>query len=540
LATTEHNGLLQEVSGIEFLRALPPEEIHNLLPLLQKVHLPAGKRIMEELSTGEEMYFIQEGRTRVERRDTAQTWTVSAGSVIGEAALMTHMPRNASVIAETDLALWKISRADFERVVQSSTAFKEAIDEIISARREGRPLDAPSDLKWLSVARQAIEARYRGWEAWQFLMAVGFVSWVALALGIPQRFLPGGGHGYAAAFVHLVTGLLILQGACEAFLHGCDRLGARLRWDGFISGTVGSLLSTAPEFVVIAFLVKIDPLAAVVTAIVTVFNNGLAFAVYSFFLPKDRKGIYLMPRSLTVAGGELLIAGAAISLVVGLVMVVFHLDGHRSALGAWDLLGIGAVLILIYSFYIASLVKYYAEGRDDDESLPADPGGLGHDTSIGGIARLFVAGVAGSYCGGEAIGAFAETALGRLGLPTIPTAAALAFFAGISEYIIVYKSHRRGELGIALSNVFGGISQVMFLLLPFGLLVTGALSLYTGNPIYVVPISGSTMMLFLLLFPLFYTIHQCVELEQSISNLDAMGMSGIYFLLLYFLFSAPA
>lgn len=73
------------------------------------------------------------------------------------------------------------------------------------------------------------------------------------------------------------------------------------------------------------------------------------------------------------------------------------------------------------------------------------------------------------------------------------------------EYFFGWNSHRRVELRIALSNVFVGMSQLMFLL-----------------------------------FPLFYALHQFVELEQNLSDLDAAAMTGIYLLLLYLLFTAPS
>ena len=152
---------------------------------------------------------------------------------------------------------------------------------------------------------------------------------------------------------------------------------------------------------------------------------------------------------------------------------------------------------------------------------------------------MFLLGVAGSYFGGESIGGFADTALNSLGLPVIPTASGLAFFAGISEYIIVYKSHRRGELGIALSNVFGGMTQVMFLLLPLSMIVIAVFGAVSGAPIYAIPITTGTTMLMLLLFPLFYVLLQYIEDDHTLSNLDAAAMTGIYILLLYFLFTAP-
>ena len=116
----------------------------------------------------------------------------------------------------------------------------------------------------------------------------------------------------------------------------------------------------------------------------------------------------------------------------------------------------------------------------------------------------------------------------------------LAFFAGISEIIIVYKSHRRGELGVALSNAFGGMTQVMFLLMPFSLLMIGILGIVTGGAAYSVPINVTTMLLMVLLFPVFYALHQYLEQEKQLTDLDAVGMTGIYLLLLYFLFTSTS
>jgi Ca2+/Na+ antiporter len=218
---------------------------------------------------------------------------------------------------------------------------------------------------------------------------------------------------------------------------------------------------------------------------------------------------------------------------------VFRVEGIKIALASTDLIVIGLSLMGIYAFYIIALVRYFAEGKDNEESMPPDPHRLGHNTSWGGILSVMALGTVGAYAGGESIGAFAGTALNQLGLPTIPTAAGLAFFAGISEYLIVFKSHRRGELGIALSNVFGGMTQVMFLLLPLAMILIGVFGLVTGDPRFVLPINAPTTLLMVLLFPLFYALHQHVELEGTLTVLDAVAMTGIYLLLLFFLFTTP-
>lgn len=529
--------VLRQLSQIDILRALPPEEILELAPLVTEVKYDKGDVIIREGDEGDALYFLEKGTAEVIRSDSSKKWTVKQGSVIGEMAILRGELRNATVTALADIEAWKIAKADFQRVIQKSPTLKAAIEGIMERRLMGMTSILPKRNVWLSKAMRAMEAQSRGMAAWQWFMMIGLAMWLGILVNSNTQFLPMARKDFLFALFQLLAGVLILQGACEGFVIGVERLGARQKWDGFISGTVGSLLSTLPEFVVLAFLVQVDPLAAFITAIVTIFNNSLAYSVYSFFLPKDNEGSYKMPRSLTKAGGEILIAGSAITLIIGIVMVVMRVEMSRTALQGFDLVLIGIVLIVIYVFYLVMLVRYYSEGKDEAESLPPDPEKLGHDTSWRGIAFMFFLGVVGAYTGGEVIGGFAETALKELGLPTIPTAALLAFFAGISEYIIVYKSHQRGELGIALSNVFGGLTQVMFLLLPFGMIVIGVTAWITGDPSYVVPINLSTSLLMLLLFPLFHTLHQYMEQDKTINNLDAAAMTGIYVLLLYFLFT---
>lgn len=535
----DSGSVLQRLGRIDLLRALPPEEVQALVPWVHYETSPAGAKIITQGAGGDAMYFIESGIARVTREGAQQSWDVGPGSVVGETALLTGEPRSATVTAQTDLSIWRIDKAAFDRVVASSPNLKTALERLVRERKQGVKTALPSPNFWAATAIRALDARksLHGWQVW---MGVGLTLWVVLAVAGATDAAWLARLGSYVAGVELIAGLLILQGACEAFVTGVERLGARFHWEGFISGTVGSVLSTLPEFVVIAFLVRVNPLAAVVTAIVTIFNNALAFSIYGFFLPKNRKGVFAMPRSLTVAGGEIMIAACAISLSVGIVMIVQRLGEGKRALAGMDLVAIAVVMIAIYGWYVHSLLKYYAEGQDETESLPPEPSKLGHHTSWGAIGTMFALGLIGSYTGGESIGAFAETALTKIGLPTIPTAAALAFFAGISEYIIVWKAHRRGELGIALSNVFGGMSQVMFLLFPFTLLVIGIFGWTTGAASFAFPINSATLLLVLLLFPLFYALHQFVEQEKTLSDFDAAAMTGLYLLLLYFLFTAPA
>ncbi|CAA9236567.1 MAG: hypothetical protein AVDCRST_MAG77-1498 [uncultured Chloroflexi bacterium] len=383
---------------------------------------------------------------------------------------------------------------------------------------------------------------YRAVPGWGSLMALGFIFWAALQLrhvvlgpaaeahdtGItPERLI--------AALFELLTGLLIIQGACEALVQSVERFGARFKWDGFVAGTVGSLLATLPEFVVIALLVSVEPMVAFTVPLVTIFNNSLAFSIYSFFLPKSQEGCFVMPRAITKAGGEVLIAAAGIAAVLGLAMLGLRGETHKTELAGTDLFVIGIGLLIIFGYYNFSLIRHFARGPEDEQ--PADPHTRNLPTGWGGIIGLFVLGIVGAVLGGEAISGFADTAINAFKLPSVPTAIGLAFFAGISEYVIVFKAHRKGELGIALSNVFGGITQVMFFLWPFSLIVIGLFGVAGGADAaqFAILINFQTTMLVLLMFPLFYVLLEYIEEDHTLSNLDAAAMTVIYGLLLYIL-----
>ena len=140
---------------------------------------------------------------------------------------------------------------------------------------------------------------------WQKLMLVGFFLWLVISLRAPLGL--GVAHGLLSlgglvSLLKLLTGLFILQGACEALMQSVERLGARLRWDGYVAGTVGEILSTLPELVLITLVVRVEPLAAFIIAVVTIYNNALFFSIYSFFLPKDQEGKFVMPHAITKAG----------------------------------------------------------------------------------------------------------------------------------------------------------------------------------------------------------------------------------------------
>ena len=155
-------------------------------------------------------------------------------------------------------------------------------------------------------------------------------------------------------------------------------------------------------------------------------------------------------------------------------------------------------------------------------------------TSIGNIAFVLALGIGAAFLGGERVSAFARTAIGELQINPIATAVLLAAFAGMSEYVILWRAHRKQQYRIALANAFGGITQVMFLVLPFTLLAIGFYQVAFGSahPDLPLAFSHSAVLLFLLLFPTFFVLLELIQEDHTLGALDTAIMGAIFFLII--------
>jgi hypothetical protein len=391
------------------------------------------------------------------------------------------------------------------------------------------PLGRPPQLRW------------RGRPPWVRRLVAGALMWsVAAGAEYADLLRPA-----VDMWASLIIGLTILQAACDALITATERLAARKQWDQYVAGTLTEIVSTLPEFVVIAFVVIVNPLAALITAFATIYNNALVFSLYSYFLPRDEKGRYVMPIAITEAGTQIMIAGAAIGSMLGLSMIALKAYGStKQEFSSADLIMLGILMWAIFGVYMYKLVTGYAKEEEAvqqasqyteadmtrrREAMYADV----KPASFWNIAGIFLVGVAAAFLGGERVSSFAEAALADLGLSVVATAVILAAFAGMSEYVILWRAHRKGLQRIALANAFGGITQVMFLVVPFALITIGVYQAVGGSD-QNLPLQFSVSLTFLagLLFPTFYALIALLEEDHTFGVLDTAIMIVICLLVL--------
>ncbi|MFV0360861.1 patatin-like phospholipase family protein [Tropicimonas sp.] len=100
---------------------------------LERVRVMRGERLIRQGSPSSEIYFIAAGRFRVER-DGHSLGDVDSGSVIGEIAFFTGVPRTATVTASRDSLVFRLNREDYDRLCDEFPRLRDAITTELSGR----------------------------------------------------------------------------------------------------------------------------------------------------------------------------------------------------------------------------------------------------------------------------------------------------------------------------------------------------------------------------------------------------------------------
>jgi Ca2+/Na+ antiporter len=376
---------------------------------------------------------------------------------------------------------------------------------------------------------------------WSYLIGLAIVAPLLLLelLGLHLFFQA------ITPYMELVGGILLIAGACEAFVLSVEGIAHNMRLTDYVSGIYASIASTIPEICVVLFLILGGAYEmAWVLALATIFMNSLVFAVYTLILPKDEHGNFRLPDAIMWVGSDLLAMGAVISLSVGLSMMLVHLfpvtptGGQiRQYLDSGELILFGLCLVFVFIAYLYQITKYYGrcDPTSEDPYLSCD---VKHaPMTKQSVAILIALASLGALLGGEALSSFAHYAINEAGLPIIHAALLLVVFGGTPEYIIVASSHRKNELEIALSNAFGGIVQVFFVIFGFTMIFSGFVGyidpLYLG--VDILPIDVYSVVLLLFAFPTLFILRVMITDDSKINALESVSMIAVFIMMLYIL-----
>lgn len=121
------------LAGVALFEGFNESQLDQVAQLGERVEAAAGAEIADQGRVGSECWVIVEGNARVLMNGEYVT-SVSAGSMIGEMALLEHRPRSAAVIAETDMVLVSFDTEGFNKILDANPMAKERVSSLLTSR----------------------------------------------------------------------------------------------------------------------------------------------------------------------------------------------------------------------------------------------------------------------------------------------------------------------------------------------------------------------------------------------------------------------
>ncbi len=124
---------LDVLNHIDLFSGLPIEKAREFLTLVKVERFKQGDLIIRKNTVGDRFFMIVSGRARVER-DGNVIKAYSNNDYIGETSMILNHPRNADVIAETDMKVLVMDKYDFLYFIRGSEIARQM--KIIAQNRE--------------------------------------------------------------------------------------------------------------------------------------------------------------------------------------------------------------------------------------------------------------------------------------------------------------------------------------------------------------------------------------------------------------------
>ena len=112
----KHRASTDRLAKIPLFQSLSAKQLAAVDALVTTVDVASGRELVRQGEAGREFFLVVTGEAEVRRSD-AVIAVRGPGSFFGETALLLDQPRNASVVAVTDMTIEVIDRQDFRRLL---------------------------------------------------------------------------------------------------------------------------------------------------------------------------------------------------------------------------------------------------------------------------------------------------------------------------------------------------------------------------------------------------------------------------------------
>jgi len=128
---------LNDLRKSPLFQGLSDDELQRLMDMAEPVSLRAGEILIKQGETGESAYVVIKGEFEVQKQTGQSLIKIDVrnpGDVVGEMALLSSSPRNATIIAKTDVETLRIPQEAFEKLLSSSTTAAMAVLHWVMSR----------------------------------------------------------------------------------------------------------------------------------------------------------------------------------------------------------------------------------------------------------------------------------------------------------------------------------------------------------------------------------------------------------------------
>jgi CRP-like cAMP-binding protein len=124
---------------IELIRKVPlfsqlkKKDLRDVAQIADEIDLPSGKAMAKEGDRGREFFVLLEGEATVTRGSNRLN-TMKKGDFFGEIALVTKMPRTATVTATSEVTVLVITERDFSALLKRSPEIGRGVAHALAER----------------------------------------------------------------------------------------------------------------------------------------------------------------------------------------------------------------------------------------------------------------------------------------------------------------------------------------------------------------------------------------------------------------------
>ncbi len=114
--------LFEQLKRVPLFSEISEKDLSLIYQKLEPVHFKKGSVIIREGDLGDCFYIIKSGSVRVETHAEDVDHPIilarlEDGDYFGEMALITGEPRSATVVAETDVEVWRLRKYEFDQLI---------------------------------------------------------------------------------------------------------------------------------------------------------------------------------------------------------------------------------------------------------------------------------------------------------------------------------------------------------------------------------------------------------------------------------------